>query len=94
MLGWRLLNIFNNDINSGIECNLNMFADENKLWDAVDTPEGWDVIQRYLDRLRQWTQVNLMRFNKTKCRVLHLGHGNPQYQYKVRNVRIEHSPGT
>ena len=33
-----------------------------------------------------------MRFNKAKCKVLHLGHGNPQYQYKLRDERIAHSP--
>ena len=33
-----------------------------------------------------------MRFNKAWCNFLHLSHNNTCYQYKLDNVRIEHSP--
>ena len=33
-----------------------------------------------------------MKFNKSKCKVLHLGCGNPHYQYKPGDVRMEHRP--
>jgi len=33
-----------------------------------------------------------MRFNKAKSRVLHLGQGNPQYQYSLRDKALESSP--
>jgi len=46
---------------------------------SVDTIEGKDAIQRNLDRLKKWSRVNLMRFNKAKCKSLHLGQGHPKW---------------
>ena len=89
VLGLALFNIFVSHTDSGIERTLSKFADNTKLCGAVDMLEGRDAVQRDLER---WAHVNLMKFNRAKCKVLHMGQGNPKHRYRLDDEWIESSP--
>lgn len=54
LLGTVLFNIINKVIDKGIKCILNKFPDDTNISRVIGTPEGWNDIQRDLDKLVKW----------------------------------------
>ncbi|KAJ7400074.1 hypothetical protein BTVI_108656 [Pitangus sulphuratus] len=70
---------------SGIDSTASRFTDDTELCGAVDTPDGRDATQRDLDRLERVANGNFIKFDKAKCRVLHLSQGNARHNYRLNN---------
>ncbi|PKU49588.1 rna-directed dna polymerase from mobile element jockey- hypothetical protein [Limosa lapponica baueri] len=81
-----LLNIFINNLDDGIESTLTTFLDDTKLGAEVNMSGGRAILQRHLDWLEDWSSKNYIKFNKVKCKVLHLGQDNQNIQYWLGSV--------
>lgn len=51
---------------------LSKSVNDMKLCGVASTLEGRDIVQRDPDRLERWACVHLTKFNRAKCKVLHL----------------------
>ncbi|GAB0176341.1 mitochondrial enolase superfamily member 1 [Grus japonensis] len=88
ILGPVLFNIFISDLDDGIQYTLMKFAGGTKLNGEVDTSEARVTVQEDLDRLEEWANKKFMKFNKDKCKVLHLGKHNPGVQHRPGSTQL------
>lgn len=51
------------------------------MGEVVSTLESRAAIQKDLDRLEKWSEINLMKFGKIECKVPYLGRDNPMQLY-------------
>ncbi|KAK4827884.1 LOW QUALITY PROTEIN: hypothetical protein QYF61_022307 [Mycteria americana] len=98
ILGPTLFNIFISDLDDGIKCTLMKSADDTKLSGEVGTSEGRGTLQEDMDRLEEWANKNLMKFNKDKCKVLYLGKHNSGVHHRLGSTQlgrssVERDPG-
>ena len=60
---------------------MNKFADDTKLGHKANIEADKEVLQKALDNLCMWSDRWGMEFNVNKCKVLHLGKINKEFEY-------------
>ena len=62
-----------------------LFADDAKLYKDLENLEDFEMIQNDIDKLCQCTIKWLMFFNVDKCKILHIGKDNPNFDYQMED---------
>nr|VZH92783.1 unnamed protein product [Spirometra erinaceieuropaei] len=73
VLGPILFLIYVDDAARDLDCEVAMFADDMKIWSVIRGPADEDRLQMSLNRLEEWSNRWLLRFNVAKCIILRLG---------------------
>ena len=84
-MGTSLFTIFINDIPNDINSNINILADDRKLYNSAHLNH---LIQEDLNHLLQWSNKWLLPFNIEKCQVLHYGKVNPKNDYMMNDISV------
>ena len=91
VLGPVLFLVYINDIDLGLISKLSKFADDSKLCKNICLDSDRDALQQDLNKLYEWSQQWQMQFNVDKCSVIHLGHKNKKYKYKLGEYELKKS---
>lgn len=83
VLGPLLFVIFINDLMINILNKLELFADDTKMMSQILNEISCKNLQDDLNKLLEWSDEWSIKFNEEKCKVMHIGKSNPQFEYKM-----------
>lgn len=91
VLGPPLFTVYIDDLDDFAEqiSLLLKFADDTKGMQEIAGPEDRDKLQAALDGLCEWADTWGMAFNVKKCKIMHVGLHNPEYEYYMRGHKLD-----
>ena len=67
-----------------IKAMCSIFADDTKIAGKVKDLEHSLELQEDLEKLQKWTDIWKLKFNATKCKVMHFGPKNQLFDYTMK----------
>ena len=91
-MGPVLFIIFINDLPDNVTSNCKIFADDTKIYNSTENSKS---IQEDINSLMEWSDTWQLKFNASKCNVLHTGKSNTVNDYfmgdkKTKINSVEH----
>ena len=77
-LGPLLFLIYINDLPEFLDCTVNLFADDTKLFSEITSPSNELALQDNIYDSCNWTNKWQLMFNTKKCRPKHMHMGSKQ----------------
>ena len=95
IIGPSLFILFLNDITDGLSpgTNINMYADDTKIWREIIYESDHNILQKDIDYLMDWALQNKMKFHPLKCKVLMVSHSRPPLVDILPEIQFYYSMG-
>jgi hypothetical protein len=75
VLGPLLFVLYINDLPDNISHHVKLYADDSKFLGVIRTDDDARILQEDINKAVVWSELWLMSFNITKCKVMHVGRG-------------------
>jgi hypothetical protein len=91
VLGPPLFTIHIDDIDDFVKLIelLKKFADDTKGLKLIRDIRAREALQRTLDELCSWAEMWGMQYNVEKCKIMHVGRTNPNYDYTMHGKTLK-----
>ena len=91
ILGPLLFILYVNDVVDCIapETKIQMYADDAKIYRPIRTVSDNDSLQQDLKSLTNFFNSWQLKMNNDKCNVIHLGHNNQEFSYKIEDDALD-----
>ena len=64
---------------------LKIFADDTKAYSTVQNDTDAQKLQQCINDLTSWSEKWQLKFNSKKCKILHIGKNNPNFNYTIND---------
>ena len=85
VLGPILFIIYVNDIPDSLQHFCKIFADDTKVYAAVDKRSDQESLQQILLKLSEWSRIWLLEFSIQKCKLVQYGTVKYDFEYKLKD---------
>ena len=68
-----------------VESTMKLFADDAKIFKAIESFDDINVIQDDINKLLKWSTEWQLPLNISKCKCIHYGKNNPNHTYTMNN---------
>ncbi|XP_077989646.1 uncharacterized protein LOC144443981 [Glandiceps talaboti] len=90
VLGPALFICFINDLPDSIMHSIClMFADDTKVYRTVESVQDCQLLQEDIDNLTDWSDLWQLKFNATKCKIMHIGYTNTNTEYTMNSNNVQ-----
>ena len=77
VLGPILFVLFINDLPDVVNCGVEIYADDTKIFAKATNKSEHDSLQENIDKMYRWSEIWQLTFHPEKCHVMHIG---PKYE--------------